>query len=589
VSQIQHSAVYCINPDCQSPYPQPWGNKFCNSCGATLLIVNRYVPLQRLGAGGFAQIYTVWDTKTKTEKVLKVLVEPSPKAQELFSQEAAVLSSWHHPGIPKVEADGYFQVKLAHPQPRQLHCLVMEKIEGQTLEQLQTKYPQGCPQDLILNWLIQTLNILEDLHRQKIVHRDIKPSNIMLRHPSQSALPENQLVLIDFGGAKQMSGGIFASPSNSTRLFSSGYSPPEQIRGAAVTPPADFYALGRTMIELLTGKYPGDLEDPMTGQLKWRQVVNVSPQLADLLDEMIQDDVRARPANTEIIKKRLTKITQKSQTPSILSQFKQTVGQAKTNLTETGDKVSNFFVKIVYGIGKIISQIMDGIVNTILFTLSTIFQALKACVDIIWTMILAFMGACVGTVTGYFLAYKTTVGVEIAGLVSQLLPAGSIPHSRVVFASQILLFAIAGLGTSWGLTLAGGFGQKRRYLIGSTMGVIGYSLGWLVLQLITPSGVGEGLVALILISVSLLTLGLGLKSHHIVHSFMAAFGTAIVFAGAITLLQFSPATFFLDHAPNWKDLPLLMGFFGFLGVFISFWLGVSNYVVVPWLRLLGWR
>jgi serine/threonine protein kinase len=589
VSQIQHSAVHCINPDCQSPYPQPWGNKFCNSCGAILLIVNRYIPLQRLGAGGFAQIYTVWDNKTKSEKVLKVLVEPSPKAQELFTQEAAVLSSWRHPGVPKVEADGYFQVNLAHPQPRQLHCLVMEKIDGQTLEQLQTKYPYGCPQDLILNWLTQALDILQDLHRQKIVHRDIKPSNIMLRNTYQSAASQTQLVLIDFGGAKQMSGGVFASPSSSTRLFSSGYSPPEQIRGAAVAPPADFYALGRTMIELLTAKYPGDLEDPMTGQLKWRQVADVSPQLADLLDEMIQDDVRLRPANTEIIKKRLTKITQKSQTPHIFSQLKQTAVQAKTNLTETGDRISTFFLKIVYGVGKVVSQIMDAIVSTILFTLNTIFQALKAFVDIIWTMLLAAIGACVGTFAGYILAYRTTLGIEIAGLVSQLLPTGSISHTRMVFASQILLFAAAGMGTSWGLTLAGGFGQKRRYLIGSVMGVIGYSLGWLVLQLITPSGTGEGLIALILIAVSSVTLGLGLKSHHLVHSFMAAFGTAIVFAGAITLLQFSPTTFFLDHAPDWKDLPLLMGFFGFLGVFVSFWLGVSNYVVVPWLRLLGWR
>jgi serine/threonine protein kinase len=87
------SATHCINPDCLRPHPQPWGNKFCNSCGASLELKNRYIPLQLLGSGGFATIYTVWDLQTKTEKVLKVLVETAPKALELFEQEAAVLAS----------------------------------------------------------------------------------------------------------------------------------------------------------------------------------------------------------------------------------------------------------------------------------------------------------------------------------------------------------------------------------------------------------------------------------------------------------------------------------------------------------------
>lgn len=222
VSHVQQSAVHCINPECQRPYPQPWGNKFCNSCGAPLLLLDRYVPLQRLGSGGFAHIYTVWDQKTQTEKVLKVLVEDSPKARELFAQEAAVLKGLRHPGVPRVESDGYFERNWSSPKGQTtLPCLVMEKINGQTLEEIQQKYPQGCPQELVLNWLTQAVEILEDLHKRKIVHRDIKPSNLMLREKT------NQLVLIDFGGVKQVSAAMFASQPRSTRLFSSGYSPPE--------------------------------------------------------------------------------------------------------------------------------------------------------------------------------------------------------------------------------------------------------------------------------------------------------------------------------------------------------------------------
>jgi serine/threonine protein kinase len=87
----------------------------------------------------------------------------------------------------------------------------------------------------------------------------------------------DRLVLIDFGGAKQVSSNLFRNHSSSTRLYSTGYSPPEQIAGGVVGPPADFYALGRTTIEMLTGKSLTELANPATGELSWRGEVKVSP------------------------------------------------------------------------------------------------------------------------------------------------------------------------------------------------------------------------------------------------------------------------------------------------------------------------
>ncbi|MFM7366956.1 MAG: protein kinase domain-containing protein, partial [Sphaerospermopsis kisseleviana] len=361
LSQINLSAVHCINPHCQRPYPQPWGNKFCNSCGSPLQLVDRYYPLQPLGSGGFAQIYTVWDVKTQTEKVLKVLVENSPKALELFILEAEVLSNFRNSGVPQVDADGYFQISVTHPKPHQLACLVMEKIDGYTLEEVRKNFPQGCPEDLVLNLLSQAVKILQELHHRKIIHRDIKPSNLMLRSPAPNALLQaEELVLIDFGGAKQFSGGILRSPSPSTRLFSSGYSPPEQITGGNVGPAADFYALGRTMIELLTGKYPQELEDPITGELSWRKWCNVNIQLADLLDEMIQADVRSRPAHAAIIQKRLLAIN--------------SAKSPKPQKSQLG-----FFTQIKNSIVQTITEITQAVGNTTLFTVQAIFNFLKAC------------------------------------------------------------------------------------------------------------------------------------------------------------------------------------------------------------------
>ncbi|MCC5658891.1 protein kinase [Nostoc sp. XA010] len=586
MSHITQRAVHCINPDCQRPYPQPWGNKFCNSCGAPLELLDRYVPLQALGSGGFAQIYTVWDEKTQTEKVLKVLVEDSPKALELFTQEAAVLSSLNHPGVPRVDAEGYFQVQLFNPKSHQLPCLVMEKINGRTLEEILKKFPQGCPEDLVLNWFSQAVEILQELHKRQILHRDIKPSNLMLGTSSPSLTPSqgqtggDRLVLIDFGGVKQFSPSKLRSQSSSTRLFSSGYSPPEQVTGGIVGPSADFYALGRTMIELLTGKYPLELEDQQTGKLRWRSTVNVNPQLADLVDEMVQEDVRSRPANAAIIQKRLAKISQPLPPPGLFAQLRDNVKQVST-------QVSQRFTQLIQAIEQVLANFSQGVTKTVIFIAQTIIKVFQACLATIWAMILAYVGACFGAIAGFILAYHTSLGRQIVEFIwnqqNQL-----VPNTQPVFGADILVFVAAGWGTAWGLTVSGCFGQHRRFLVASLMGMISYGFGWLILQLITPKDSGEGLVAVILVGVCLLTLSLGLRSHHIVYAVFAAFGSAIAYA-VLILLRLAPPIFQFSSQPGWSELQLPLIFFGSVGVFISFWLGVSYYLIVPGLRFLGWR
>ncbi len=584
MSHIPQSAVHCINPDCQRPYPQPWGNKFCNSCGALLQLLDRYIPLQPLGSGGFAQIYTVWDEKTQTEKVLKVLVEHSPKALELFRQEAEVLIKLHHPGVPRVEADGYFQINLPNPKPRQLACLVMEKINGQTLEEILKDYPQGCPEDLVLHWFSQAVKILQELHKRQIIHRDIKPSNLMLRAAAPVTLTpgesKEELVLIDFGGVKQFNTAKLRRESSSTKLYSSGYSPPEQITGSNVGTAADFYALGRTMIELLTGKYPPELEDPQTGVLRWRNHINVNPKLAELLDEMVVEDVRSRPENAVIIQKRLQKIIRTSAQGGLFSQIKNFLKQATT-------QISSKFTLLIQAIEQAFSNLTKALGNTVLFIAHSILKVLQACLATIWAMLLTGLGAIIGTILGFFVAYRTVLGEQISEHIFSQLPAlvNSTPSMMV---TEIIVFCGAGLGTAWGLTTSGCFGQKRRYLIASLMGIISYGFSWLVLQLITTKNSGEGLLAVILVAVFLLTLSLDFRSHHIVYAVVAAFGTAIIFAMLI-ILGFPTTVFEFSNQPLWSELFLPITFFTLVSLFMSFWLGVSYYLIVPGLRWLGWR
>ena len=566
--------THCINPDCPHPYPQTWGNKFCQSCGTPLQLQNRYVPLKRLGAGGFAVIYTVYDLATRTEQVLKVLVETSPKALELFALEANVLASLRHPGVPKVEPNSYFQVKLGNSDERSLPCLVMEKINGQTLQDILDQHPQGCPEAWVLNWLCQAVDILGELHRRQIIHRDLKPENLMLRQDSQ------QLVAIDFGGAKQIGPFQSQAQASSTRLVSAGYSPPEQISGGAIRPASDFYALGRTLIHLLTGQYPADLEDPITGELRWRQRTQVNPQLADLLDAMTRLDVNQRPASAAEIQSRLNQIAPAMVTPG---------GTAR--VTNLGN-ISETLVAVLTGTGQGVEQIILAVYRTIV-------QVLRACLDTFWGMLLGWVGGSLGAGVGFLLAYRTPVGALLTDLLARqwnLL----VPDTAIAIGPEVILFGLAGLGTALGLTEAGGFGQRKRFWIAGFMGIVSYWCGWLSLQVLVPES-AAGLASFSAIAIFLLTLALALPSHHLVHALIASLGTAAFIASLAALrigftthlwqlltVSATPSAFFVS-SPGWLEFWSCVAFFGLLGSALGFCLGISSYLVVPLLRFLGWR
>lgn len=568
--------AHCINPDCPRPYPQPWGNKFCNGCGTALLLDNRYIPIERLGSGGFATIYTVWDLDQKLERVLKVLVDNTPKALQLFEQESVVLARLAHPGIPRVEKDSYFLVTLSHQQERILPCLVMEKINGQTLEDVLEQHPQGCSEAVVRDWLSQAVDILQVLHRVGIIHRDIKPSNLMLREGT------GQLVAIDFGGAKQLGSMALGSQSVSTRLISPGYSPPEQVTGEAVSPAADFYALGRTMIQLLTGQELVDLEDPETGGLRWRNYVAVSPGLANLLDDMIRLDPQQRPANAAQIQQRLVRSAgmkrQVSSAPSVAASIPEAIAIAVDNGLEVLEHALAALGSGVASVTRFVFRLAIGIVF--------------ACLDTTAEMTLGGIGAAVGAAVGFTLINWTVVGDRLAEWLSQQLPL-IVPEIQITTWRELLMFAIAGLGTGWGLTLAGGFGQKRRPFVAGVMGILGYGIGWSIWQASVSYAPLERLLSLTTaVASALLVLGLGLPSHYLVHALVAALGAGTVFGG-LAWLGILPSdvllSIFSHSIASWPAFINSLAFFCLLGVTLGFCLGVSYYILVPVLRWLGWR
>ncbi len=301
----------CVNPRCLQPdHPDNDGSQLCCSCGSDLVLLGRYRVMRLLSdKSGFGRVYEAFDRSTpKILKILKENYSQHPKAVELFRQEAIVLGQLPHPGIPAIEPQSYFEF-YPKGSSEPLYCIVMEKIEGPNLKEwMQQQGNHPISESQAWQWLQQLAEILHLVHSKHYFHRDIKPENIMLRS-------NGQLVLVDFGAAREMTYTYLAQMGNTgstTRLSSAGYTPPEQERGQAV-PQSDFYALGYTLIYLLTGRQPtdGEVYDPLKNELQWRKLApHISPALADFIDRLIAPRVIDRPKSTDEILSMLAQINQ---------------------------------------------------------------------------------------------------------------------------------------------------------------------------------------------------------------------------------------------------------------------------------------
>ncbi|WP_413175551.1 protein kinase domain-containing protein [Anabaena azotica] len=291
----------CINPVCPQPnHPDNDENRFCQSCGSQLELLGCYRVLRLLSdKTGFSKVYEGYQQDIpKIIKILKPELANDHKAISLFQQEINVLEQLHHPGIP--QAEGYFPYQTRSGLT--LHCIVMEKIEGPNLEQwLKQQQNRPISEGQAIAWLKQLAEILDLVHNKQYLHRDIKPANIMIRL-------DGQLVLIDFGTAREITKTYIANNGGMTSISSSGYSPREQMHGQAI-PQSDFFALGRTFVFLLTGCQPAQLYDSHLDILKWRHLANhVSPSLLDFIDWLMANEINQRPENAREILDKLTKL-----------------------------------------------------------------------------------------------------------------------------------------------------------------------------------------------------------------------------------------------------------------------------------------
>jgi serine/threonine protein kinase len=230
------------------------------------------------------------DQKKVAIKALKLV--DTFKSLELFKREAETLQSIQIDGVPKfiefIESDNFsdecylIQEYFDYPSIQQL--IDKNNEEGKTFSEKETLN--------IMKGVAEILHALQTQYTPPIIHRDIKPSNILY-----DAL-QNKVMLIDFGSvatpAKKTEG--------STVAGTQGFMAPEQMLGECTTQ-SDFYGLGATALNMLTGTSPVNLGYDKVNpfQLKFDEIfkkINISQSTQNLLTHLLSPQIEDRPQTT---------------------------------------------------------------------------------------------------------------------------------------------------------------------------------------------------------------------------------------------------------------------------------------------------
>ena len=219
------------------------------------------------------------------ELVVVKLLAFSPQMQweefKLFEREAEVLKQLNHPRIPQYR--DYFSLDKDMGEGLCWFGLVQDYIPGTCLRQLLGE-GQRFTESEVRNIATDILDILTYLHELSppVLHRDIKPSNLILGE-------DKQVYLVDFGAVQNQAA---VEGVTFTVVGTTGYAPLEQFWGRSV-PASDLYALGATLIHLLTGTAPADLPQQDL-RIKFADRVSIDPKFIRWIEVLTEPELKAR-------------------------------------------------------------------------------------------------------------------------------------------------------------------------------------------------------------------------------------------------------------------------------------------------------
>jgi serine/threonine protein kinase len=205
-------------------------------------LLGKYFLDRVLGVGGMAAVFAA-NHRNGSRVAVKVLHAEYAMVDDVrvrFLREGYVANRIAHPGVVKVLDDDTGEDGSVF--------LVLELLEGETLDELWQRQGARLPPEQVLLHADRTLDVLHVAHASGIVHRDIKPENLFLTR-------DGQLKVLDFGIARLLDG---TGATQSGQSFGTpAFMPPEQAAGRMkdVDARTDIWSVGATMFALLSGSF----------------------------------------------------------------------------------------------------------------------------------------------------------------------------------------------------------------------------------------------------------------------------------------------------------------------------------------------
>jgi serine/threonine protein kinase len=233
------------------------------------LAAEKYVILAQISEGGMGTIYRALQLPVEREVALKVLrteLEDNDEVRKRFVREARAVSALSHPNIITLHDFGFD--KQEHPY------MVMEYAPGDTLDDWM--HTDGLTLDRVLGVTRQILSALSDAHNEGIIHRDLKPENMIV---TDAGAQQDFVKLLDFGIARLVNQEATQGLTREGEVFGTPhYMAPEQAQGeTGIGAPADVYAMGIMLYEMLSGETPFDAPTPLA--ILFKQINEEIPPL----------------------------------------------------------------------------------------------------------------------------------------------------------------------------------------------------------------------------------------------------------------------------------------------------------------------
>ena len=209
--------------------------------------LGRYEIESEIGKGGMGVVYRGVDTalgRTVAIKTIRLSEQGTPQEastlRERLMREARAAATLSHPNVVTIHDVG---------QEGDVAYIVMEYVQGRTLEDVLTDPETPRSEEFLLRVLEDTAHALDYAHAHGIVHRDVKPGNVLVQDNGVAKIADFGIAKVNWSRTMTETGMLMGSPH---------YMAPEQLKGERVTARTDQFALAAIAYTALAGRKPFD-------------------------------------------------------------------------------------------------------------------------------------------------------------------------------------------------------------------------------------------------------------------------------------------------------------------------------------------